>query len=96
MQRQFSQNPNYLYTDPEANDPNEENAQEAHDPLDICIICVQPKNGMFCFVPCGHSLACRTCSETIMANANRTNGPPKCPSCRTVLTGFHQVFVQNF
>ena len=101
LQKQFSQNPGIIYDDPEAIDPFDDaniNGDVAvNEPLDLCIICVRPKNGLFAFTPCGHSLACRECSDRIMSNELReTNGAPRCPSCRTFLTGYNQIFISNW
>ena len=57
---------------------------------DACIICVSPREAFFAFQPCGHSLACKKCSETLLKKGN-----PKCPYCRAVVTHYQQIFVQQ-
>ena len=57
---------------------------------DACIICVSPREAFFAFQPCGHSLACKKCSETLLKKGN-----PKCPYCRAVVSHYQQIFVQQ-
>ena len=93
LQKKFAQNPSVLLDDPEAidiHDDNNTNVEAVHDPLNMCIICVQAKNGLFAFSPCGHAVCCRSCSQRIVDGERA-----KCPMCRTALNGFNEIFISG-
>ena len=65
-------------------------AQRSPQFLD-CEICCEPRNGIFVFLPCGHSLSCATCCEKIKKSA-----PPRniCPCCRAKVQNYTKVYIQ--
>ena len=59
---------------------------------DNCIICFDPRNGIYAFQPCGHAVACETCCMRLLVESeNQTQN--LCPCCRTVLTHYQKIFV---
>ena len=56
-----------------------------------CEICCEPRNGIFVFLPCYHSLSCETCCKKI-----QNMEPPAnvCPCCRQSVKGYTKVYVQ--
>ena len=67
---------------------NEKIPEENYSNKDPCSICVEPKNGIFAFFPCGHSLLCEPCCIRVQ----RLNS--KCPLCRMPITAYKKIFIQ--
>ena len=67
---------------------NEKVPEENYSNKDPCSICVEPKNGIFAFFPCGHSLLCEPCCIRVQ----RLNS--KCPLCRMPITAYKKIFIQ--
>ena len=55
-----------------------------------CIICFEPKNGTFAFLPCGHAKTCQKCCMNIM---HPNNNFPRCPTCRQPVTMYQKIFI---
>ena len=55
-----------------------------------CIICFEPKDGTFAFLPCGHAKTCEKCCKSIMRPANSN---PECPTCRQPVTTYQKIFI---
>ena len=55
-----------------------------------CIICFEPKDGTFAFLPCGHAKTCEKCCKSIMRPANSN---PECPTCRQPITIYQKIFI---
>ena len=54
--------------------------------LKLCVICCNPRNGIFAFQPCGHAKTCEECCMKILANSQG------CPFCRGAVTKFQKIF----
>ena len=62
---------------------------ERNEQID-CIICFEPKNGTYAFLPCGHAKTCQNCCKNIMKpNIVR----PECPTCRQPVTTYQKIFI---
>ena len=57
--------------------------------MDDCIICFNPKSGIFAFIPCGHAMACENCSKNIIESSDK----PECPTCRQSVTIYQKIFM---
>ena len=57
---------------------------------DLCIICLEPRNGFYAFNPCGHVSLCEKCCITI---TNDTT--PKCPTCRKGIISYLKLYNQS-
>ena len=57
-----------------------------------CIICFNPRNGIFTFNPCGHSVACEFCCKRIVYGSGDSK---KCPYCRKPVSNYLKVFFQT-
>ena len=57
--------------------------------MDDCIICFNPKSGIFAFIPCGHAMACENCSKNIIESSDK----PECPTCRQTVTIYQKIFM---
>ena len=55
-----------------------------------CIICFNPKDGTFAFLPCGHAKTCQNCCKNIMQNPNSN---PECPTCRQPVTIYQKIYI---
>ena len=55
-----------------------------------CEICIGSRDGVYAFVPCGHSLACETCCLKILGKEPKQ---AKCPYCRRKANGYMKIFV---
>ena len=58
-----------------------------------CIICFNPRNGIFTFNPCGHSVACEYCCKRIVYGSSGDS--KKCPYCRKPISNYLKVFFQT-
>ena len=58
--------------------------------LNECIICFEPKDGTFAFLPCGHAKTCEKCCKNIM---KPTNSNPECPTCRQPVSLYQKIFI---
>ena len=58
-----------------------------------CIICFNPRNGIFTFNPCGHSVACEYCCKRIVYGSSGDS--KKCPYCRKPVSNYLKVFFQT-
>ena len=56
---------------------------------DDCIVCFNPKNGIFALLPCGHAMTCETCSMNIIQSSEK----PECPMCRQPVTIYQKIFM---
>ena len=66
------------------NPPNHTNDQAD------CIICLTPRNGLYCLYPCGHTSLCEPCCYKLKRENNS-----KCPSCREFIKGYTKIFFQE-
>ena len=57
--------------------------------MDDCIICFNPKNGIFAFIPCGHAMTCENCSRNITESSDKA----ECPTCRQPVTIYQKIFM---
>ena len=53
-----------------------------------CIICFNPKNGIFAFRPCCHANTCEQCCVRILSSPNAT-----CPICRKKVNNYDKIYV---
>ena len=56
---------------------------------DDCIVCFNPKKGIFAFLPCGHAMTCETCSKNVIQSSEK----PQCPMCRQPVTIYQKIFM---
>ena len=56
---------------------------------DLCIVCLEPRNGFYALNPCGHLSLCEDCCIKI---TNDTT--PKCPTCRKAVITYLKLFNQ--
>ena len=68
---------------------NEVIPKEIYTNKDPCTICVNPRNGIYVFLPCGHSLLCEPCCIKIQKQFSSI-----CPSCRNPITTYQKIFIQ--
>ena len=54
-----------------------------------CIICLQPRNGLYVLNPCGHTSLCEMCSYKITKERY-----PKCPYCRKPVRSYIKLYFQ--
>ena len=54
-----------------------------------CIVCFNPRKGIFAFLPCGHAMTCENCSKDIIASSDK----PECPTCRQPVTVYQNIFM---
>ena len=66
-----------------------QNQQENLSTKDPCIICMEPRNGIFILIPCGHISLCELCSYNLTQEAF-----PKCPTCRKPVQFYTKGFIQ--
>ena len=52
-----------------------------------CVICYQPKNGIFALQPCGHARTCENCSKKIIESS------APCPFCRKKAKNYQKIFL---
>ena len=64
---------------------NEVIPKEIYTNKDPCTICVNPRNGIYVFLPCGHSLLCEPCCIKIQKQFSSI-----CPSCRNPITTYQK------
>ena len=64
------------------------NGMQLNDVLNSqdCNICYEPRNGVFAFLPCGHSLTCETCARILLAD--------NCPCCRRKIESYSKIYIQ--
>ena len=63
---------------------------------DPCIICLEPRDGLYVLWPCGHTSLCEPCCINIFTSSTVTYlNKPKCPSCRKPITEYKQLFFQK-
>ena len=68
-------------------DPNSD--ENMFNTNDSCFICVQPRNGIYAFLPCGHSVACQNCCQKLFEEKRG------CPTCRGQVTNYQKIFIQK-
>ena len=56
-----------------------------------CVICLEPKDGIFSF-NCNHAFACRRCSNEMIRRGQESREGPRCPLCRVELYSFDEIF----
>ena len=54
-----------------------------------CIVCLEPRNGFYVLLPCGHSCICEVCCMKLKCNFS------KCPSCRKPIKSYTKLFFQE-
>ena len=54
-----------------------------------CVVCTQPRDGLFAFVPCGHTKTCYACC-VILTDATYN---PKCPICREKIEKIMKIYL---
>ena len=54
---------------------------------DLCVICVNKKQGVHAFRPCGHALACLSCCIRLFELSEN----PICPNCRKPIDSYLSV-----
>ena len=54
-----------------------------------CVVCTKPRDGIFAFVPCGHTKTCYACCM-ILTDATEN---PKCPMCRVKIEKFIKIYL---
>ena len=64
--------------------------EETYNNKDPCVICYEPRNGLFVLLPCGHTSLCEFCCLQIS-----TKDHSKCPSCRKAITSFKKIFYEK-
>ena len=67
----------------------DQNAQENFSTKDPCIICMEPRNGLFMLIPCGHVSLCELCSYNLTQETH-----PKCPTCRKPVREYTKGYIQ--
>ena len=68
-------------------DKNEENRVRKTEKDNECLICFQPKNGIFALQPCGHARTCENCSKKIIERSS------PCPFCRKEAKNYQKIFL---
>ena len=68
-----------------------ETPEEKYSNKDSCIICFEPRNGLFVLLPCGHTSLCEFCCIEIM----HKDYFPKCPSCREAIKSYTKIYFQK-
>ena len=63
----------------------EQNVQKENS--NECVICFEPKNGIFALQPCGHARTCEKCSKNIIERSD------PCPSCRKEAKQYQKIFL---
>ena len=56
----------------------------------LCIICLNPRNGLYALIPCMHVSLCEPCCFKITKERR-----PKCPSCRKPIQKYEEIFFQE-
>ena len=56
----------------------------------LCIICLEPRNGFYVLVPCGHASLCEPCCIKLTCKTEKS----KCPSCRSQIKSYNKIFFQ--
>ena len=54
-----------------------------------CIVCLEPRNGFYVLLPCGHTCICEVCCMKLKCNFS------KCPSCRKPIKSYTKLFFQE-
>ena len=72
-----------------------ENSEEDDDDDDKwknldCIICENPRNGVYALIPCGDASLCESCCAKMIYQ----NPHPKCPTCRKRVHSYQEIFLQ--
>ena len=67
----------------------EEILEEKISNQDLCIICLEPRNGFYALYPCGHLSLCENCCIAI-----KNDIAPKCPTCRKPVQNYLKLFHQ--
>ena len=57
---------------------------------ECCELCIEPKNGVFAFQPCGHANACEQCCVKLTYGHGTQK---KCPICRGSVKSFQRIYV---
>ena len=70
----------------------EDEPEENFSSKDPCVICLEPRNGLYVLLPCGHTSLCEACciKITCKRDVNST-----CPSCRKAISGYKKIFFQK-
>ena len=58
--------------------------------IDECVICDNPREGIFSFLPCGHAKTCELCCLRLIAMSGENS---ICPICRSKITDYLKIFV---
>ena len=65
--------------------------EEIYNNKDPCVICYEPRNGLFVLLPCGHTSLCESCCIKITCKDDNS----KCPTCRKPINAYNQIFFQK-
>ena len=65
--------------------------EEIYNNKDPCVVCYEPRNGLFVLMPCGHTSLCEFCCLRISTSTDHS----KCPSCRKAITSFKKIFYEK-
>ena len=64
---------------------------EIFNSKDPCVLCFEPRNGLYVLLPCGHTSLCETCCIKITCKENNS----KCPTCRKSINAYNKIFFQK-
>ena len=69
----------------ERNDQNETKPKPNNS--NECVICFEPRNGIFALLPCYHANSCEKCSKKLVNDSDR------CPICRVNVKQYQKIFM---
>ena len=85
LQTKFRLNPQ------SAMDPASEDLSQDSPDEQLCIVCVNVKQGIHALFPCAHAFACRSCCEKLFQM--KPNQQPLCPTCRQPVESYQTIQV---
>ena len=59
---------------------------------DPCVICLEPRNGLYVLLPCFHTSLCEPCCIKVTCKQDVNS---LCPSCREPITTYKKMFFQR-
>ena len=69
----------------------ENEPEENYSSKDPCVICHEPRDGLYVLFPCGHTSLCESCCINLTCKGKNS----KCPSCRKPITAYTKMFFQK-
>ena len=72
------------------NENSEEDDDDDKWKNSACIICENPRNGVYALIPCGDASLCESCCAKMIYQ----NPHPKCPTCRKRVHSYQEIFLQ--